>query len=313
MTGEIESRAANGAALRSAAPSWLRREARNGSTRLVVLVASLVGLVGFVYPFLLPFGERVGGDAAAHADDAPLLFAAVTGLCLLAILTAIGDDHAGVARSKTIALLGALVALDATLRLVPSVLGASPIYLLIILVGAVFGSTFGFQMGALTLLLSAFITGGVGPWLPYQMLAAGWVGLTAGWLPRSGSPRARLATLALFGALWGFLFGALMNLWFWPFAAPGAGAATDLYWAPGLSLPETVARYTRFYLTTSLAFDLFRALGNAALVLALGGPALRVLERYRARFSWRPWEEIEPTPSPGDGRGPTPQELAHGA
>lgn len=262
------------------------------TTRLVVLVASLVGVVGFVYPFLLPFGDRVGGDAAAHADDAPLLFAAVTGLSLLAMLTALNDDdQAGIARSKTIALLGALVALDATLRLVPSVLGASPIYLLIILVGAVFGSTFGFQMGALTLLLSAFITGGVGPWLPYQMLAAGWVGLTAGWLPRTGGPRRRLALIALFGAGWGLLFGALMNLWFWPFSAPGAGDQTDLYWAPGLSFAETVARYTHFYLTTSLAFDLFRAVGNAALVLVLGGPALRVLERYRARFSWQPWVE----------------------
>ena len=280
----------------SAVSSVVRRESGaalggDRATRLVVLVASLVGLVGFVYPFLLPFGDRVGGDAAAHADDAPLLFAAVTGLSLLATLTAISDGHAGIARSKTIALLGVLVALDATLRLFPSVLGASPIYLLIILVGAVFGSTFGFQMGTLTLLLSAFITGGVGPWLPYQMLAAGWVGLTAGWLPRGGSQRRRLIVLAAFGALWGFLFGALMNLWFWPFAAPGAGAATDLYWTPGLSFTETVARYTRFYVTTSLVFDLFRALGNAALVLVLGGPALRVLERYRARFRWQPWTE----------------------
>ena len=271
------------------------------ATQLVVLLASLIGVVGFIYPFLLPLGDRLGGDAAAHADDAPLLFAAVTGLCLLAILTAIGDEQAGVNRSKTIALLGALVALDATLRLLPSVLGASPIYLLVILVGAVFGSTFGFQVGALTLLLSAFITGGVGPWLPYQMLAAGWVGLTAGWLPRGGSPRRRLVVLAAFGAVWGFLFGALMNLWFWPFAAPGAGAATDLYWAPGLSLPETVARYARFYLTTSLVFDLFRAVGNAVLVLILGGPVLRVLERYRTRFTWQPWQEMEPViSSPGE-------------
>ncbi|MBA2277410.1 MAG: ECF transporter S component [Chloroflexia bacterium] len=274
----------------NARSSGVRAEG-SGATRLVVLVASIVGLGGYLYPFLLPLGEGVGGDAAAHADDAPLLFAAVTGFCLLAILTAIADDHGGVARSKTVALLGVLVALDAMLRLVPSVLGASPIFLLIILVGAVFGATFGFQMGALTVLLSAFITGGVGPWLPYQMLGAGWIGLTAGWLPRGGSPRRRLAVLAIFGALWGFLFGALLNLWFWPFAAPGAGAATDLYWAPGLSLAETVARYARFYLTTSLAFDLFRAIGNAALVLTLGGPALRVLERYRARFTWQPWVE----------------------
>lgn len=37
--------------------------------------------------------------------------------------------------------------------------------------------------------------------------------------------------------------------------------------------------------------------GNAALLLALGGPTLRVLERYRRRFAWEPWaEDGAPTP-----------------
>ena len=84
-----------------------------------------------------------------------------------------------------------------------------------------------------------------------------------------------------------------MNLWFWPFGAPGAGEAGSLYWSPGLSFAETVARYTRFYLVTSLGFDLFRAAGNVVLVLVLGGPLLRLLERYRRRFAWEPWEEMD--------------------
>ena len=36
-----------------------------------------------------------------------------------------------------------------------------------------------FLLGVLTLLVSAILTGGVGPWLPYQMFTAGWVGLSA--------------------------------------------------------------------------------------------------------------------------------------
>ncbi len=262
--------------------------------RMLLIVASLVGLAGFLYPFVLPAIAQSDVTDQAHADDAPLIVALVTAFAVGAVLVTLSEDQAGASRSRMVALLGVLVAIDATLRLVPTVLGATPIFLLIMLVGAVFGASFGFQMGALTILLSAMLTGGMGPWLPYQMLGAAWIGLTAGWLPRGGSERRRLVTLAAFGAVWGIVFGALMNLWFWPFSAPGAGEAGSLYWTPGLSLAETVERYTRFYLVTSLGFDLFRAAGNVVLVLVLGGPLLRLLERYRRRFSWEPWEEMEP-------------------
>ncbi len=257
--------------------------------------ASLVGLAAFFYPFLLPTIARPG-ERGAHAADAPLVLVAITALCLLAIVAALGDARGplgGAGASKTVALLGVLVATDATLRLAPTFLGASPIFLLILLVGTVFGPAFGFMMGALTLLVSAFLIGGLGPYLPYEMLGAGWVGLTAGWLPRPGGARTRLALLAAFGALWGFLYGALLNLWFWPFTAPGVDVDAGLYWTPDLTLAETLERYAEFYLVTSLSHDLFRAAGNAVLVLALGGPILRVLERFRARFAWEPWDDLD--------------------
>lgn len=259
---------------------------------LVLAVASLGGLLAFLYPLLLPGLQHVTDENVAHAGTAPLLFAGVTALCLIASLVSVSDDHATLAQSRTVALLGVLVALDATLRLVPSIAGATPVFLLIVLVGFVFGPLVGFQMGALTLLLSGFITGGIGPWLPFQMLASGWVGMTAGWLPHPRSMRAQLAMLAVFGAIWGVVFGALMNLWFWPFTAPGAGTDASLYWSPDLSFIETVQRYGRFYLVTSLAFDTFRAVGNVLLVLVLGRPILRMLERYHSRFTWQPWEAV---------------------
>lgn len=268
------------------------RRRRFGPSELLLFVASLVGLAGFLYPFVLPTLLPSDSTGTAHATDAPLLVAVVTGLALVAVLVSMSEGTEQVSSSRTVALLGVLVAIDATLRLVPSVLGASPVFLLIMLVGAVFGASFGFQMGALTLLLSAMLTGGMGPWLPYQMLGAAWVGLTAGWLPKPDNERARLVMLAAFGAIWGLLFGALMNLWFWPFGAPGAGETGNLYWTPGLSLPETIERYGRFYLITSLGFDVFRAAGNVVLVLVLGGPILRLLERYRKCFTWQPWEPM---------------------
>jgi energy-coupling factor transport system substrate-specific component len=269
---------------------------------LVLAVASLVGLGSFLYPFVLPVGNQLVDEDQARAGFAPLLFAVVVAVCLAATLVTLAGD-AGVSRSRSVALLGVLVAIDATLRLVPSILGASAIFLLIILVGAVFGATMGFQMGVLTLLFSALITGGIGPWLPFQMLVAGWVGLTAGWLPQRGPMRVRIAVIAIFGAAWGFLFGALMNLWFWPFAAPGLDADAGLYWSPNLGPWETVVRYARFYAVTSLGFDLARAVGNIVLVLVFGAPILRLLERYRSRFTWQPWSDLG-LEAPGIERGP---------
>lgn len=271
----------------------IRRRRADLGVGWITAVASLVGLAGFLYPFILPTIGRTG-DRSAHAADAPYLFVFVTILCVVAIAVELDGNGAGGVRrsaSKSVALLGVLVATDASLRLVPSFLGGSPIFLLVILVGAVFGPAFGFQMGMLTILVSAFITGGIGPWLPYQMLGVGWIGLTAGWLPRPSDFRRRLILIALFGAVWGFLYGAILNLWSWPFAAPGLEADVGLYWSPTLSLGETLSHYARFYLVTSLWYDLFRALGNAALVLTLGGPTLRVLERFRSRFTWEPWTE----------------------
>jgi energy-coupling factor transport system substrate-specific component len=259
----------------SARPSW------------IVIVASLIGAAGFLYPFLLPTIAQ-GDDTVAHASEAPLMLAVVTALCLLAIVVDLDAAGAGTS-SKTVALLGVLVSFDAALRLAPTLLGASPIFVLIVMAGAVYGSSFGFQMGALTLLVSAFLTGGLGPWLPYQMLGAGWVGLTAGWLPKPSSARARLIWIAGFAAVWGFAYGALLNLWFWPFSAPGIGADAGLYWSPGLSAAGALHRYLRFYLVTSFGYDLARAAGNVALTLLLGGPLLLVLERFKAKFEWRPW------------------------
>jgi energy-coupling factor transport system substrate-specific component len=295
--------AAIGQASAGASP---RPAGRGWGAGVVVGVASLVGLAAFLYPFLLPAVAGVG-ERSARTGEAPFVLAALTAACLLAIAAELSSPALGPgAASKTVALLGVLVATDATLRLAPSLVGASPLFLLILLVGHVYGPAFGFLMGSLTLLLSAFLTGGLGPWLPYQMLGAGWVGLTAGWLPRPAAPRARLALLAAFGAVWGLLYGALLNLWSWPFAAPGLGADAGLFWHPGLGFGETVTRYARFYLVTSLGHDLFRAAGNLLLVLALGGPILRVLDRFRARFAWQPWVA---DPSPDSGPAPTPPEA----
>jgi energy-coupling factor transport system substrate-specific component len=157
---------------------------------------------------------------------------------------------------------------------------------LIVLGGYVFGARVGFLLGVLTFLVSGLITGGVGPWLPYQMFTAGWVGMSAPlcrpfvrvlrWQDKWGE----VLTLALWGALWGLLYGVIMNLWFWPFITGSA----DQYWTPGLGVVNTVQRYALFYVTTSLVWDTMRAAGNGLMLLAFGGAILRVLRRFHARF-----------------------------
>lgn len=284
----------------------MRRDTRFGSP--LVLVMSAIGLVSFLYPFFLPALSGTDARSQRAGIETPLLFTALGGLCLLVIVLELQGSTATVdhGASKLVALLGVLVAVDATLRLIPTVLGASPIFFLIIMAGFSFGANFGFLMGALTLLVSALITGGLGPWLPFQMLGAGWIGMTAGWLPHAENPGGRrdIATLAVFGALWGLLYGVILNLTEWPFAAPGLREQAGLYWVAGMSLSETISTYTGFYLTTSLVYDSFRAVANVVLILALARPVLRLFERYRTRFTWEPWQPYEPAPSRKGPRAP---------
>lgn len=266
---------------------------------VVLALATLVGIASFLYPFFLPALAGIGVRTVRGGIEVPLLFTAVGVLALVMILMQLQESAGnGGGTSRHLALLGALVAVDASLRLMPTLLGASPIFLLIILVGYCYGARFGFLMGAMTLLISALITGGLGPWLPYQMLGAGWIGMTAGWLPRRGESGGwrELAMLAVFGAVWGFLYGAILNLMEWPYAAPGLQEQAGLYWTPGMSFAETLATYGRYYLTTSLVYDSFRAAANVVLVLLLGRPVVRLLDRYRSRFTWQPWVPYEDAP-----------------
>ncbi len=251
-------------------------------------LSTTIGLLAFLAPFFGPIAQG-GGMQTAGGTTAPLLLTALVGLCFLALLFEVQGAMLG---ARSVALLGILVAINATLRFaevaVPGPGGFTPVFLLIILGGVVYGGKFGFLLGAMTLFVSAIITGGVGPWLPYQMFAAGWVGLSTALLrPLIGrvgieGHRLELVVLAGFGACWGFAYGAIMNLWFWPFSAGPA----DQYWVPGIGVAETLRRYLAFYLLTSLVWDALGALGNTLLIVCFGAPILRALRRFRYRLTY---------------------------
>lgn len=250
---------------------------------LILLLTTLLGVWAFLYPFFIP--PTSTQEVGSHAADAPLVFMLVTLLCLGAIVI---DLETRTIDSKTVALLGVMVATNSLLRPLQGPGGFSVFLILPMLCGYVFGGLFGFLMGSLSVLVSALFTGGVGPWMPFQMLAVGWVGLASAALPeklmRAWDGRAERWLLASWGVLVGLVFGALLNLWFWPYIAPGTSLPDDQVWRPGAGLLEALQRYGAFYIATSLAWDVWRSAGNALLLLFLGPPVLRLLRRYKQRF-----------------------------
>lgn len=247
----------------------------------ILFVASLIGLGSFFYPFLLPPDAGADGLAViAHAHDAPLVFALLVILCLGAVLSSLSS---GAMNAKLVAVLGVLTAANAVLRGVPGPAGFNLVFILPILCGYVYGPTFGFLLGVFSLAVSAFIGFGVGPWLPYQMFSAGWVGMLSGWLPNMRRhSRAEVLLLAFWGLVLGFGFGVLMNVYFWPYIlAPGQ---SEIYWQPGMGALEVLKRYAVFYAVTSLWWDVARAAGNFLLLLLFAAPMVRLLRRFQQRF-----------------------------
>ncbi len=271
---------------------------------LIYLTASLSGGLVLLYPFFLPMLNKTNGFGAQRAGELPALMTLLLGLCLLVLIF---EAQGQLLNTRLIALLGVLVAINSMLRFIETAIpgpgGFTPIFFLIILVGYVFGGRVGFLMGVLTLFVSALITGGVGPWLPGQMFTAGWVGLSTVILRPISKGLAKPSQknrfinpetllLAGFGIAWGFLYGAIMNLWQWPFIL-GPQAQS---WQAGMSLATGLQRYAAFYLVTSAVWDALAAAGNLLLILAFGAPTLKALRRFQRRFTfqYRAGSELNP-------------------
>lgn len=254
-------------------------------TMAILGAASLVGLIAFFWPFI----AAPESAAVAHSADAPWLFALLLPILLGVMATAISGDGLG---SKAVALLGVLSALIAALRpLGAGHAGLEPFWFVLIIGGRVLGPAFGFTLGATSIFASALITGGVGPWLPFQMIGAAWVGMGAGLLPRL-TGRLEVALLAVYGAVVSILFGFLMNAWFWPFFT--GTNATQLSFEPGAPVTENLANWLLFSAATSLGYDLPRAVMTVAMMVLFGGPLLRALRRVSHRASFEPQVAFTP-------------------
>ena len=152
-------------------------------------------------------------------------------------------------------------------------------FIVVLVAGNSFGPGFGFLLGMVGTFASGLFLGGLGPWLPFQMVAVGWVGMGAGLLPKT-TWRVRIGSLAAYGVVSGYLFGAIMNLWSWPFLTAGSAIS----WDADAGAATNLRHYATFYAATSFAWDTFRAVGNAVLVLVLGRPLLGALDRAARRM-----------------------------
>lgn len=255
-------------------------------SRLVLLLASVAGLAVFVWPLLISPGAGVAGQSA----DAPLVFLLTLPVLVLIVLTELGS---GGIDAKALALLGVLSAINAALRpLGAGTAGIETVFFLLVLAGRVFGPGFGFVLGATSMFASALLTAGVGPWLPFQMLAASWVGLGAGLLPRRVRGKPEIAMLAAYGVVAAYAYGLLLNMSYWPYAT---GPGTDLSYVAGGPVLENLQRFLVFSVVTStVGWDTGRALTNLVAIVLLGPPVLVALRRAARRAAFDAPVEFQP-------------------
>ena len=244
---------------------------------LSILLVSAVGAASFLWPLFI-----VPGSTLDDVATAPLILAALLPLFLVVVLAEISRGGFDV---KAIAMLGVLTAVGAVLRpLGAGTAGLETVFFLLILAGRVYGPGFGFVLGATTLLGSALLTGGVGPWLPFQMMASAWVGLGAGLLPRARG-KAEVALLVAYGVLAGVLYGITMNFSFWPFIV---GLDNQLSYIAGAPVLENLHRFVVYTVTTSLGWDIGRALTNGVAIVLIGPAVLSALRRIARRAAFGP-------------------------
>lgn len=239
-------------------------------------IVALASVVMFAWPLFASPGALEG-----FSSRTPLIIAVLIPMILAVVLAEISEEGFDV---KAVAMLGVLSAAVAAVRpLGAGSAGFETVFFVLILGGRVFGPAFGFVLGCTGMFASALLTGGVGPWLPYQMLGAAWVAFGAGLLPQWRG-KLEMLVLAAYGAIAALGYGLALNLSFWPFTL---GADTELSYVPGAAVMENLHRFLVFSLSTSLGWDIIRALVTVALLLVAAPVVLGTLRRaaHKAAFA----------------------------
>jgi len=239
----------------------------------VLTLASLISAAGFLWPFFF------NGQSLPRTQ---LFFWAALSVAFFLVIIQISNSALD---AKSVALLGVLSALIAALRpLGAGAVGIEPMWFILILSARVFGPSFGFILGLTSMFVSALLTGGVGPWLGYQVFAAAWIGMAAGMLPgKKLRGRRELFLLIAFGIIASELFGILMDLQFWPWAL---GADTQLSYLANGAIVDNLSRFITFHFATAMAWDIPRAVFTTLLLVFSGKAVLSALRRTKTRAAF---------------------------
>jgi hypothetical protein len=245
---------------------------RKKTSAWAIAVASVLALGAFAWPF----------GIAATPEDGRI---AVTAIALalvpaLVVVVSIVLDRS-LRSASAIALLGVLAAVGSIVRITTvGVAGVETIFIVLILAGRVLGARFAFLLGLVTVAVSSVIMGSFGPWTPFQMFACAWVGAGAGLLPLKNLRGWReLVLLATYGLVAAYVVGALMNLWFWPFAV---GTGTSISYDAHAAALTNLSHFGLYTLITStLTWDTVRAVTTVLGIALIGQYLLRALRRTR--------------------------------
>ena len=241
-------------------------------TGLVLFVASLFSAAGFLWPFFY---------VGQNLPQTQLFFWCAVAFSFVVVVLQVSSQQLD---AKSVALLGVLSALIAALRpLGAGAVGIEPMWFVLILSARVFGPSFGFLLGMISMFVSALLTGGIGPWLGYQVFAAAWIGLLAGSLPKRTRGHKEILMLMCYSIFASGFFGILMDLQFWPWAL---GSNTQLSYLPNGDLSENISRFLTFHFATAMAWDLPRAIFTCTLIALTGVAVLSALRRTHTRAAF---------------------------
>lgn len=170
---------------------------------------------------------------------------------------------------RELVLLAVLASIAAVGRIpfasIPSV---QPTTFVIMLSGFVFGAESGLVIGSVAALASNMILG-QGPWTPWQMLAWGLVGLTAGLLRKTKLMKSVWGKV-LFGIIWGFLFGWITNIWgLLSLSQSGTPLNAETVW---------------LYFAASALFDSMHSVSNVFFLLLFGNIWIKTLTRFKKKY-----------------------------
>ena len=237
-------------------------------SRSIVLLSGLGSLIMFTWPLIISSNQN------SEAQTAQTVFIVLMPLILTLMVI---EFSSGEISSKQLALLGVLIALNAVIRMLGAgTAGIETAFFLVIIGAYVFGSGFGFLLGAGSIFVSALLTGGVGPWLPFQMMGVGLVGLGAGLIPKA-SKWLEKTNLVIYAVLASFAYGSLMTLWNWPYLA---GTGTSVSYQAGESLASNLGRFIQYELVTGGFFwDAGRAITTSVLILLTSHALITTLRR----------------------------------